>query len=294
MTATETFLTLHIGGAHFSTCLFNQDTGAMVPQGYQRIPVSYKVGLNTLLQIWANTIADLPAEHLANLAGCAVSVPLPFIDPKAQYIPACAERYAKLYPICLVEFFAEILNLQPADVQLHYNGTAYLKGELFARPGLDVPGVAGVHFGTDISASVITNEGIQCLGWETKRYLNKRANDYLSAQALMRNYHYETGISVMNVGQLTELSRDYASARQVLKDFLRRALSFLCREAANSHIHTVVLGGDIVRYNLDFFHHLKQELSTRVTCWSNRDDTFHRGLFLLFQKSEQQQSLVEF
>ncbi|PTQ93974.1 putative NBD/HSP70 family sugar kinase [Mucilaginibacter yixingensis] len=294
MTATETFLTLHIGGAHFSTCLFNRETGGIVPQSYQRIPVSYKVGQNMLLQIWANAIADLPAKHLANLTGCAVSVPLPFIDPKAQYIPACAERYAKLYPICLVEFFAEILNLQPEDVQLHYNGTAYLKGELFARPGLDVPGVAGVHFGTDLSASVITGGGIQHLGWESKRYLNKRANDYLSAQALMRGYHQETGISVMNVGQLTALSKESVAARDVLKDFLRRALSFLVREAANSHIHTVVLGGDLVRYNLDFFQNLKEELSTRITCWSNRDDTFHRGLFQLFQESEQHVSLIEF
>ena len=277
----ETILTLHISGAHFSTCMFCLQTGAMVPQAYQRIPISYKLKADRLLQVWKNAIANLPAVYLANLAGCAIAVPLPFIDEGVRDVGACADRYVNLYPVDLISFFADTLNLHPDDVQLIYNGSVYLKGALSAHPHLDVPGVASVYLGTDLSSSVVRAQGIQHLGLEGKRYLNKRANDYLSAQALLKSYYDETGISVINVEQLVELSKENATAREVLKDFLRRAFSFLSREAVHNRIHTLILGGDVIRYHNDLVPFPKQERTPKIICWSDEDDLFHRGAFLL-------------
>lgn len=288
MSATATILTLHIGGAHFSTCLFMEQTGEMVPGTYQRIPISYKIETNMLLQLWTNAIADLPAVHLANLTGCAIAAPLPFVDDSMRPIPACAARYSQACSIDLAAFFANILNLHPECVRIHYNGDAYLKGELLSHPHLDVSGVAGVYLGTDLSASVTTVEGtMHRLNWEVQPCLDKYANDYFSAQVLLKAYYDETGISVLNVEQLTALSKDSPSAREILRRYLDDLADFLSCESANSHIHTIILGGDIIRANFPAIRLSSLNASVNLICGSKNNEGFHTGLSNLLLQDHQ-------
>jgi hypothetical protein len=257
-------LAAHIGGAHFSVCLFDIGGRKLVTQTLRRIPVTYKAGSETIINVWKSTFYSLkiPANEIR---ACAVSVPLALTNHSSLTDDVCYGRYVPLRHIDIGVFFANLTGLNVQNVRLYHIGSSFLKGQLSDSRLLKNRCLTAIHVGTDFSAACIAPSEISSLNWEKWPFLNSCLNDYLSAQWLLQRYFQLTNISVCNVNQLAELYPHHPTVKMIFKEYFENMTCFLKRVGLNKKLHTIYVGGDLVEGFPRFIQQLATALLPAVT-----------------------------
>lgn len=277
----QKLLTIRISGAHFSACAYDLRRQIFIKDSYRRVPHSRKVTCEVSINNWRQVIESMQSKILNDVDFCAISAPSTALNDSTGF---GAANYNNLL---LDEVFAEILSLPDQNVEVFSNSTSFLRGALESMPNIDDDCVAGIEIGSDLSPALRYNSSIVDLN-SLHNFRNRFSLEELTTRSLLKRYYEQTGVSLLNVSDLTNLYNKYPMAKKTMREFCERLSSFFASLKLLYPIKTIVLGGDIT-YPTELMHMMQRALAPVSLRIGNRlDFTTHIGMSLLFKETQVQ------
>lgn len=279
----QKLLTIRISGAHFSACAYDLRRQVFIKDSYRRVPHSRKISGEVSVNNWRQVIESMQSKILKDIDFCAVSAPSTALNDNAGN----CFGIANYNDLLLDEVFAEILGLPYQNVEVYSNSSSFLRGALESVPNIADDCVAGIEIGSDISPALKYNSSIVDLN-SLQNFRDCFSLEDLTTRSLLRRYYEQTGISLLNVSDLTNLYHKYPSAKKTMKEFCEQLSSFFVSLKLLYPIQTLILGGDIT-YPRELMHTLQRALAPVSLRIGNRlDFTTHVGMSLLFKETQVQ------
>ena len=280
----QKLLTIRISGAHFSACAYDLRRQVFIKDSYRRVPHSRKVTCEVSIDNWRQVIESMQPKILKDIDFCAISAPSTALNDSTGNCFGAA-NYNELL---LDEVFAQILGLPDQNVEVYSNSTSFLRGSLENMPNIgDDDCVAGIEIGSDVAPALRYNSSIVDLN-SLQNFRNCFPLEDLTTRSLLTRYYEQTGISLLNVSDLTSLYNKYPTAKKTMKEFCEQLSSFFASLKLLYPIKTLILGGDIA-YPTELMYMLQRALAPVSLRIGNRlDFTTHIGMSLLFKETQVQ------
>ena len=278
----QKLLTIRISGAHFSACAYDLRRQIFIKDSYRRVPHSRSVACEVSIDNWRRVIESMQSKILKDVDFCAISAPSTALNDSTGF--GAAANYNDLL---LDEVFAEILRLPDQNVEVFSNSTSFLRGALESMPNIGDDCVAGIEIGSDLSPALRYNSSIVDLN-SLHNFRNRFSLEELTTRSLLRRYYEQTGISLLNVNELTSLYNKYPMAKRTMPEFCEQLSSFFASLKLLYPIKTLILGGDIT-YPTELMYMMQRALTPVSLRIGNRlDFTTHIGTSLLFKETQVQ------
>jgi len=279
----QKLLTIRISGAHFSACAFDLRREVFIKDSYRRVPHSRKVTSEVSMNNWRQVIESMEPEILKDVKFCAVSAPSAALYDNAD---KCF-GVANYNDLLLDQVFAEILSLPYQDVDVYSNSTCFLRGALESAPNIGDDCVAGIEIGSDLAPALRYNLSIVDLN-NSPEFKNCFPLEELTTRSLLRRYYEQTGISLLNAGDLINLYNKHPTAKKTMKEFCEQLSSFFASLKLLYPIKTLILGGDFT-YPTELMYMLQRALAPVSLRIVNRLDFItHTGTSLMFKENQDQ------
>ena len=279
----QKLLTIRISGAHFSACAYDLRRQIFIKDSYRRVPHSRKATCEVSINNWRQVIESMQSKILKDVDFCAISAPSTALNDSTGNCFGAA-NYNDLQ---LDEVFAEILSLPDQNVEVYSNSTSFLRGALESMPNIEDDCVAGIEIGSDLSPALRCNSSIVDLN-SLQNFRNCFSLEELTTTSLLKRYYEQTGISLLNVSDLTNLYNKHPTAKKTMREFCEQLSSFFASLKLLYPIKTLILGGDII-YPTELMYMLQRALGPVSLRIGNRlDFTTHIGMSLLFKETQVQ------
>lgn len=239
METKERLLTVRISAAHFSVCVFDLQEKNLIQRTYRCMPNARKASKEIAINSWADMIKSMLIEMNIQIDFCVVSMPGSLIAN-----PDSDQKWGLGFNgEDLTELLAEILSISIENIKVFSNSVCFLRGALASWRDLENRSIIGIEIGTELGSSIKQASSIVDLNdLNNEAYLLSRR---LSTSWFLKRYFEESGISILNAGELSHMYNSHATAKKVLKEFCSDLREYILFLKQNHFVEFILLTGEI-------------------------------------------------
>lgn len=240
METKEKLLTIRISAAHFSVCVFDLQEKKLIQGTYRCMSNARKASKEIAINNWADMIKSLMVETNIEIDFCAVSMPgslMATTDSDQRWQPGFSKEG-------LTGLLAAILAIPVENISVFSNSVCFLRGALVSWRDLENKSLIGIEIGAELTSSIKQESSITDLNdLNNEVFLISRR---LSTSWFLKRYFEESGISMLNAGELSHMYNTHATAKKVLKEFCGDLIEYIHFLKANHSAEFILLTGEIL------------------------------------------------
>jgi glucokinase len=241
-----------IGGTHATVCLVDKAKGEFLKPTYARVHIDPFMEKDAVIQTWAGLIRECFGKAQLPVGQIGMAMPGPFdYERGISYIKGL-NKYECLFGENVKYLLAEALGIQPAQISMINDASAYLLGELSAGAGKGYQNVVGITLGTGLGSASFYNNTLEDGDLYAFAYAGGKAEDYVSANWLLRSYEERRGEKLAGVKELAAKVVEDAIAQQLFEEYGRNLGEVLVLRYREQSPEVVIIGGNIAKA-LDLF-----------------------------------------
>lgn len=266
-------LSADIGGSHITAALIDTSSKVLLDTSFKRNSIQQNDDADTIIDILTNTlkttIVNIPQE---NLKGITLAIPGPFDYETGICWMRGVNKYEALYGLSIENILREKLTLSPnCPILFENDATCFGIGESLSTETKVYEKVLAITLGTGLGSTFIENKAVVKHGENIPQngylynvpFANGIAEDYLSAQWLIRRYTELTGNVFSAVLPIAELALNQdTDAKQVFEEYGQNLKEVLMPWIVKFGAKCVVIGGNICKSASLFITPLQQALAT--------------------------------
>jgi len=254
-------LTADIGGSHITAGIYDIHTHAITEETLIRSEVVSKGSANEILGSWGNAFKQVLRNSGLPIAGLSVAMPGPFDYEKGISYIKGLDKYEALYGLCIKEFLADLLKLNPQMIRFRNDAESTIAGEVLMGAGKGYDTLMGVTLGTGFGSAYSKNRITKDINLGSEPYKDTIADDYLSTRWFLKRYHELTGIVLTDgVKELASLAAESEVAGNIFNEFALNMAGFLKSPVKQLHPQALILCGNIALASELFLPHLAKAL----------------------------------
>jgi glucokinase len=279
METKENLLTVRISAAHFSVCVFDLQKKNLIQGTYRCMPNTRKASKEIAINSLADMIKSMIVEMNIEIDFCAVSMPGSLIaitdsDRKWQL---------EFNKEGLTELLAEILAIRVENVKVFSNSVCFLRGALASWRDLENQSVIGIEIGAELGSSIKRGSSIADLNeLNNEAYLVSRK---LSTSWFLKRYVEESGISMLNAGELSHMYNTHFTAKKVLKEFCSDLREYILFLKQNHSVEFILVTGEISFPTDQIIMLQRAAFPAQLRIGFRSGFTSHTGAGILFHES---------
>lgn len=214
MEKTKVKVGVDIGGTHISAALVDME-GNMLDGAYVHISVDAMEEATIVLDTWAKAISAVVAlAGEAEVSSIGIAMPGPFDYEQGISLIKDMAKYEQLYGINIREALLDRVYPLQIPITFHNDAVCFGHGTVAGNATLHSAKVLTITLGTGLGACYL-DKGVVCLESAgvpphgflyDYPFLNGRAEDYISARWLLKEYAALGGEAVPDVKTLAELA----------------------------------------------------------------------------------------
>lgn len=265
-------LSADIGGSHITAALIDASSKVLFDASLKRYPIPQNADEETLIATWTNTlkttIANIPQE---NLKGITLAIPGPFDYETGICWMKNVNKYEALYGLNIANILREKLALSPnCPILFENDATCFGIGESLTPETTVYETVLAITLGTGLGSTFIENQAVVKHSENIPQngylynvpFADGIAEDYLSAQWLIKRYTQLTGNEFSAVLPIAELALNQDKvAKQVFEEYGQNLKEVLMPWVVKFGAECVILGGNICKSASLFITPLQQALA---------------------------------
>ncbi len=247
---------IDIGGSHITCQLFDINANHLLEGSKTRVEVDGNGSKESIIGSWVKAIQQTSSnETLKDLAGIGFAMPGPF--DYRNGIAWFDKNVDKFHNLTGVDVKAELLqrlNL-PADFPIRFlnDASSFAVGMANVTPVSKFERIIALTLGTGFGSTFIKNglpvageDGIPEDGFLYHIPFQKSiADEYFSTRWFLNEYKNRTGLTISGVKELTELSVNDKTAKEIFTLFGKNLGNFLMPWVQKFNAECIVLGGNI-------------------------------------------------
>jgi predicted NBD/HSP70 family sugar kinase/mannose-6-phosphate isomerase class I len=255
MGTTKVKVGVDIGGTHISAALVDME-GKMLDGAYIHVSVDAMGEATLILDTWAKAISGVVAlAGGAEVCSIGIAMPGPFDYEQGISLIKDMAKYEQLYGINIREALLDRVYPLQVPIAFHNDAVCFGQGTVAGNVTLQSARVLTITLGTGLGACYL-DRGVGCLegaGVPPRGFLydypflDGKAEDYISARWLLKEYAVRSGEELPNVKALAELAATADIAKSVFHDFgthLGQLLKERMHAFKGDHL---VIGGSIAK-----------------------------------------------
>lgn len=244
----KTFLAgVDIGGSHITAALIDPDTGAVLPDTWQRNSVPAGGTAEAILEAWSAVIAASYAQQPQLPARLGIAMPGPFDYEEGICLIRDQHKYESLYGLNVKDLLAERLGIPRDAIRLTNDAACFLQGEVYAGAAREHNRVVGLTLGTGLGSATYVDHQVEDAAWWNSPFKEGIAEDYLSSRWFVQRCEELTGETVPHVKQLLAVA-GRAVLQTIFDEFGQNLGGFLLQATRRQQpADVIVLGGNIAQ-----------------------------------------------
>lgn len=236
-----------IGGTHVTVCLVDISKGELLQHTRTRISIDPSMNKEDVIKAWSGVIQDSFEKGNLPIGKVGIAMPGPFDYEKGISLIKGLEKYESLYGENVKTLLSAQLGIEPADILMINDASAFLVGEWSCGAGKGYKNWVGITLGTGLGSAAYYNNKLEEGDLYCFDYKDAKAEDYLSARWLLGTYEKHTGIKLEGVKELAEKAASETIAQQVFCAFGHNLGNVLVKRYNRQNPEVVVIGGNIAK-----------------------------------------------
>ncbi|MBP3943696.1 ROK family protein [Sphingobacteriaceae bacterium WQ 2009] len=256
-------LCMDIGGTHISVALIDKSTMTVVQNAYITHAVTSNSSKEVILRQWSGAISTTLLQAGQHPDQVVIAMPGPFDYKQGISLMDGMHKYQALLAMDVKGYFAELLQIQKANIHFYNDAAAFLYGEVFAQ-NLQTSKVVGLSLGTGLGSACYESGISTDLNFGSAPFQSGIAEDYISTRGIISSVaarfqqHYP-GVKELLAVEVSPEIRQFSLA--YLVDNLTL---FLQQYIRNLQPDIIILGGSIAKAHPLFLADLQQHFSVPI------------------------------
>lgn len=234
-----------IGGTHVTVCLVDIESGKLLKESYARISIDPSIDKNAVIQTWALVIKESFDKAQLSVSKVGIAMPGPFDYEKGISYIKGLHKYESLYGENVKELLGTALQVAPSQLRMINDASAYLLGELNCGAGTGYGNLVGITLGTGLGSAAFYNNQLEDGDLYCTDFGGGKAEDFISARWLLKNYEKKTGVCLNGVKELAIRVEKDAIARDLFQTFGQNLGKVLVQKYSTQSPEIIILGGNI-------------------------------------------------
>jgi len=236
-----------IGGTHVTVSLVDISNGELLPDTRTRISINPSMAKEDVIDAWASVIQESFEKGNLPVGKIGIAMPGPFDYEKGISYIKGLHKYENLYGENVKALLGTALSIEPDDILMINDASAYLMGEKNCGAGAGYSNLVGVTLGTGLGSAAYYNNQLEDGDLYCTEYKEAYAEDYLSARWLLGAWEKETGDKLKGVKELAEKALNDTKVQSLFETFGDNLGNVLAKRYAKQNPEVVVIGGNIAK-----------------------------------------------
>ncbi len=249
-----------IGGTHITVCMVDADSGKLLTNTLIRHPVDPHKSADEIITGWSDAIEA--CWKLANIqsARIGIAMPGPFDYEKGICLIKGLQKYDALYKLPVKDLLSRKLGLDPFEIKMVNDATAYIRGEVNMGSAKGADEVLGLTLGTGLGSALYRNGAFEEGDLYCFQFRETAAEEYFATRWFINTYEQKTGRRLAGVKELAELSGADPFVKDCFIEYGKNMAEMIRLRYAPEIPRTIVIGGNIAKAASLFFPSIQQEL----------------------------------
>lgn len=261
-----------IGGTHITAALVDLDNRSIIRESIQRSHLDTAASKQEVIHAWCSCIKAAIRSGGVEHTKIGIAMPGPCDYELGTILIQGLGKYENLYGENLKHLVGEELRIEPGDVLMINDASAFLLGEMHGGAARGVGNVVGITLGTGLGSASYHDERLHEGDLWCTPFRSSRAEDHACARAIIERYHVLSGKRVHGVREIAENAETLPEASLVLAEFGNTLGEILAGRYGSQQPAVIVIGGSIAGAWNHFIVQLERS-------------AFDHGLFTDFRRS---------
>lgn len=249
-----------IGGTHITVGLIDTASGNLHKESLTRHHLNPKADEGEIINVWASAILDCwEKQHLTSLK-IGIAMPGPFDYENGVSLIKGLCKYEALYERPVKTLLGEALNINPSQIRMVNDATAYMIGECSMGSGKDANNVLGITLGTGLGSALYRKGNYEEGDLYCFPFRESQAEEYFSTRWFLSRYEHKTGKKLNGVKELADLCEKDPVALECFTEFAQNMAALFRERYAPEIPDNIIIGGNIANASALFFPVLEKEL----------------------------------
>lgn len=236
-----------IGGTHVTVCLVDISKGELLQHTRTRISIDPSMSKDNVIKAWSRVIQGSFEKANLPVGKVGIAMPGPFDYEKGISFIKGLYKYENLYGENVKELLGAELGIEPSDILMINDASAFLVGEWSCGAGKEYENGVGITLGTGLGSAAYYNNNLEEGDLYCTDYKDAKAEDYLSARWLLGAYEKHTGVKLEGVIELAEKVASETVAQQIFEAFGQNLGNVLIKRYDRQKPEVIVIGGNIAK-----------------------------------------------
>ena len=234
-----------IGGTHVTVCLVDIASGHLLKETYSRISIDPSMDKKAVIQTWASVIKESFDKAQLDVGKVGIAMPGPFDYEKGISYIKGLHKYESLYGENVKDLLGAALQIAPSQVRMINDASAYLLGEMNCGAGAGLKNLVGITLGTGLGSAAYYNNQLEEGDLYCTDFGGGKAEDFISARWLLKNYEAQTGEKLHGVKELAIRVDNDDAAKELFKTFGQNLGKVLVQRYRIQSPEMIIVGGNI-------------------------------------------------
>ncbi|MGZ5253057.1 MAG: ROK family protein [Flavitalea sp.] len=249
-----------IGGTHISVCLVDLKSGELIESTFTRSSMDPVLDKERIIKDWADPIRQSFDKAGLPVGNIGIAMPGPFDYEKGISLIKDLHKYESLYGENVKILLADQLGIEPSQILMLNDASAFLLGELNGGAGRGFTNAVGITLGTGLGSAGFQNGKIEdgdlwCYPWK-----EQRAEDQVCARWMINAYEEQTGEKVEGVKSIAFRYETDPVAKNLFRELGINLADILIARYSGQSPDCIVIGGNISRAWDYFIPDLKRRM----------------------------------
>lgn len=234
-----------IGGTHVTVCLVDIRRGQLIKSSMVRVHVDPSMKKSKIIDAWGNAIRQSFCKAGFKVSLVGIAMPGPFNYEKGISYIKDLHKFEHLYGENVKELLGVNLGINPGNISMINDASAFLLGEISCGAGMGFHNIAGITLGTGLGSAYFFNNKIDEGELYKMSYKDGCAEDYISARWLINQYEKLSNIKVMGVKSIADRFQKDECCKKDFIEFGENLASVLMNGFASRQPEVIIIGGNI-------------------------------------------------